>query len=65
MASRQHTELVAAPRNGGGSILRVTRDRPAKNVKARLFRGDDAGRGRASLAKELLKAPAISGQGRE
>jgi hypothetical protein len=55
-------ELTAAPRNGGGSILRVTRDRRARNVKSRLFEVMMRVVGARVLAKELLKAPAISGQ---
>jgi hypothetical protein len=55
-------ELTAAPRNGGGSILRVTRDRRAKNAKSRLFEVVMRIVGARVLAKELLKAPAISGQ---
>jgi hypothetical protein len=55
-------ELNAAQRNGGGSILRVTRDRRAKNAKSRLFEMMMRLVGARVLAKELLEAPAISGQ---
>ncbi|MGH2749463.1 MAG: hypothetical protein ACRDK3_01085 [Actinomycetota bacterium] len=55
-------ELTAAPRNGGGSILTVTRDRRAKNAKARLFELMMRIVGARVLAKELLKAPAVSGR---
>jgi hypothetical protein len=54
-------ELIAAQRDGGGSILRVTRDRRAKNAKARTFEAMMRVVGARILAKELLKAPAISG----
>ena len=54
-------ELIAAQRDGGGSILRVTRDRRAKNAKARTFEAMMRVVGARVLAKELLKAPAISG----
>lgn len=55
-------ELTAAPRVGGGSILKVTRERRAKNAKARLLEAMMRLVGAGVLAKELLKAPAISGQ---
>jgi hypothetical protein len=55
-------ELTAASRRGGGSFLRVTRDRRAKNAKSRLFEVMMRVVGARVLAKELLKAPAISGQ---
>jgi hypothetical protein len=55
-------ELAAAPRNGGGSVLKVTRDRRAKNAKARVFEVMMRVVGARVLAKELLKAPAVSGQ---
>jgi hypothetical protein len=55
-------ELTAAPRDGGGSILKVTRDRRAKNVKARLLEVMLRVIGPRVLAKELLKAPAVSGR---
>jgi hypothetical protein len=55
-------ELTAAPREGGGSILKVTRDRHAKNIKARLFEVMMRVIGPRILAKELLKAPAVSGR---
>ena len=53
-------ELTAAPREGGGSILKVTRDRHAKNIKARLFEVMMRVIAPRILAKELLKAPAVS-----
>jgi hypothetical protein len=55
-------ELTAAQRNGGGSLLRVTRDRRAKNAKSRLFEVMMRVVGARLLAKELLKAPAVSSQ---
>lgn len=55
-------ELVAEPRDGGGSILRVTRDRRAKNAKARLLELMMRLVGARVLARELVKAPAVSGQ---
>ena len=55
-------ELTAAPRDGGGSTLTVTRDRRAKNAKARLLETMMRFVGARVLAKELLKAPAVSGQ---
>jgi hypothetical protein len=55
-------ELTATQRNGGGSILRVARNRRAKNAKSRLFEAMMRVVGARVLAKELLKAPAISGQ---
>lgn len=58
-------ELTAAPRNGGGSILRVTRDRRAKNAKSRLLEMMLRVVGARVLAKELLKAPAVSGRAPE
>lgn len=54
-------ELRATQRDGGGSILRVTRDRRAKNAKARLLEAVMWIVGARLLAKELLKAPAVSG----
>jgi Polyketide cyclase / dehydrase and lipid transport len=53
-------ELTAAPRDGGGSVLQVTRDRRPKNAKARVFEVMMRVVGARILAKELLKAPAIS-----
>jgi hypothetical protein len=53
-------ELTAAPRDGGGSVLRVTRFRRPKNVKARLFEAMMRVIGARVLAKELVKAPAVS-----
>jgi hypothetical protein len=55
-------ELTAAPRNGGGSILTVRRNRRAKNIKARVLEVIMSLIGRRLLAKEILKAPAISGR---
>jgi hypothetical protein len=55
-------ELTAAQRNGGGSILKVTRDRRAKNAKSRLFEVMMRVVGARVLARELLKAPAVSGR---
>jgi hypothetical protein len=55
-------ELTAAPRAGGGSVLRVTRDRRAKNAKARVLELMMRLVGARVLARELLKAPAVSGQ---
>ena len=55
-------ELTAAQRNGGGSILKVTRNRRAKNAKSYVFEMMMRIVGARILAKELLKAPAISGQ---
>ena len=55
-------ELTTAPRSGGGSILKVTRNRRAKNAKAYMFEMMMRLVGARILAKELLKAPAISGQ---
>ena len=55
-------ELTATPRDGGGSTLKVTRNRRAKNAKARLFETMMKFVGARVLAKELLKAPAINGQ---
>jgi hypothetical protein len=55
-------ELTAAPRDGGGSVLKVTRDRRAKNAKARVFELMMRLVGARVLAKELLKAPAVTGQ---
>jgi len=53
-------KLTAAPRDGGGSVLRVTRDRRPKNVKARLFEAMMRVIGARVLARELIKAPAVS-----
>jgi hypothetical protein len=55
-------ELTAAPHDVGGSILRVARDRRAKNIKARLLEAMLRVIGPRILAKELLKAPAVSGR---
>jgi hypothetical protein len=52
-------ELTAEPRDGGGSVLRVTRDRRPKNVKARVFEMMMRVVGARVLASELLKAPAV------
>ena len=53
-------ELTAAPRDGGGSVLRVTRFRRPKNVKARLFEAMMRVIGARVLARELGKAPAVT-----
>lgn len=55
-------ELAAEPREGGGSILTVTRDRRAKNGRARAFELMMRLVGSRVLSKELLKAPAVSGK---
>jgi len=55
-------ELTASPHDGGGSILRVVRNRRAKNAKARAFEGMMRLVGARILARELLKAPAVGGQ---
>jgi polyketide cyclase/dehydrase/lipid transport protein len=55
-------ELTAVGRAGGGSTLNVKRDRKAKNVRARLLELMLRLVGARILAKELLKAPAMSGQ---
>jgi hypothetical protein len=55
-------ELNATAREGGGSILKVTRDRRAKNAKARMLETMMKLAGARVLAKELLKAPAVNGQ---
>jgi hypothetical protein len=57
-------ELYAEPRDGGGSVLRVTRDRRPKNHKARLFEMVMRVVGARVLASELLKAPAITPRAR-
>jgi Polyketide cyclase / dehydrase and lipid transport len=53
-------ELTASARDGGGSVLDVARDRRPKNAKARIFELMMRVVGPRVLAKELLKAPAIS-----
>jgi len=55
-------ELSATERGGGGSILTVTRDRHPKNTKARVLELMMRVVGARVLAKELLKAPAVSGR---
>jgi hypothetical protein len=55
-------ELTAEPRHGGGSILKVARDRRAKNAKSLVLEVMMRLVGARILAKELLKAPAISGK---
>jgi hypothetical protein len=55
-------ELTASPREGGGSILAVKRDRRPKNAKALLLEALLRFVGTRVLAKELLKAPAVSGR---
>jgi hypothetical protein len=54
-------ELTARPREGGGSLLEVKRDRRAKNAKGALTEFMMRLVGARLLAKELLKAPAVSG----
>jgi hypothetical protein len=53
-------ELSAEPSEGGGSVLRVIRDRRPKNFKARLFEVMMRVVGARVLASELQKAPAIT-----
>lgn len=55
-------ELSAKPREGEGSTLKVTRNRRAKNARARLFETMMKLVGAHVLAKELLKAPAVNRQ---
>ena len=55
-------ELIAEPRAGGGSILKVTRDRRAKNVKGRVLELMMRAVGPKAFAKDFLKAPAVSGR---
>ncbi|CAN5749996.1 hypothetical protein BH20ACT23_BH20ACT23_19400 [soil metagenome] len=55
-------ELNAKPREGEGSTLKVTRNRRAKNARARLFETMMKLVGARVLAKELLKAPAVNRQ---
>jgi hypothetical protein len=55
-------ELTAAPRPGGGSVLKVTRDRRPKNAKARIFELMMRAVGRRVLPREMLKAPAVTGK---
>jgi hypothetical protein len=55
-------ELTAVPRDGGGSILKVMRDRRAKNAKSRLFEAMMRFVGPRLLAGELRKAPAVNGR---
>lgn len=55
-------ELTAEEREGGGSILKVTRDRRPKNARARLLEAVMRLVGARILAKELLKAPAVHGR---
>jgi hypothetical protein len=54
-------ELTARPREGGGCFLEVKRDRRAKNAKGALTEFMMRLVGARLLAKELLKAPAVSG----
>jgi hypothetical protein len=54
-------ELTAAARARGGSVLSVTRDRRAKNARARVLETMMRLVGRRVLPAELLKAPAVSG----
>ena len=53
--------LTAAARARGGSFLSVTRDRRAKNARARVLETMMRLVGRRVLPAELLKAPAVSG----
>jgi hypothetical protein len=55
-------ELTAVSRKGGGSILKVRRDRRAKNSKGRLLELMMRLAGARVLAKGLLKAPSVSGK---
>lgn len=55
-------ELTATRRDGGGSIVRVRRDRRPKTMKAGVFEVMMRLVGARILAKELLKAPAVSGR---
>jgi hypothetical protein len=55
-------ELTAVRRDGGGSTLKVKRDRRAKNTRARVLELIMRLAGARVLAKELLKAPAVSGR---
>ena len=54
-------ELVAVAGTEGGSVLTVTRDRKAKNGRARVLETMMRLVGRRVLAAELVKAPAVSG----
>lgn len=54
-------ELTAVRRDGGGSTLKVKRDRRAKNARARVLELMMRLVGARVLAKQLLKAPAVSG----
>lgn len=54
-------ELTAVAGAGGGSVLTVTRDRKAKNARARVFELMMRLVGRRVLAAELAKAPGASG----
>jgi hypothetical protein len=54
-------ELTAVARAGGGSVLTVTRDRRAKNARARVLEIMIRLVGRRVLAAELIKAPGVSG----
>lgn len=51
--------LQAEPAPGGGSRLTVTRDRRAKNARARVLEGMLRIAGARMLAAELRKAPAL------
>jgi len=55
-------ELTATPSSSGGSVLKVRRDRRPKTTKARLLEMMMRVMGARVLAKELLKAPAVSGE---
>jgi hypothetical protein len=54
-------ELTAVTGAGGGSVLTVTRDRRAKNARARVLETMMRLVGRRMLAAELAKAPGVSG----
>ncbi len=54
-------ELTAVPGAGGGSVLTVTRDRTAKNARARVLEMMMRLVGRRVLAAELAKAPGVLG----
>jgi hypothetical protein len=55
-------ELAPVPREGGGSLLTVRRDRRAKNARARMLESMMRLVGARVLSRELLKAPAINGR---
>ena len=55
-------ELTAVARDGGGSTLTVTRDRRAKNTRGRVLELMMRLGGARVVAKELVKAPAVTGK---